>query len=667
VNGWEPKASIHPAAEAALAFLAGVAFFVLAAAAIPVRDIDALIVLLGVIYLCVVLVAARRLGPLYAVPLAIAGGLAFDSFYIPPTRNFGAHDWQNWLVVAIYISMGVLIGMLGAYSQRRGEASERARSVLADEQAALRRVATLVAREVPPPEVFAAVAREVGQLLGVDATHIGRFEPGGLVIGVASWSREGSHVPIGTQLSLEGPSVTAAVSRSGRPARMDSYEGIAAPVADAIRELGIRSSVGVPIVVEGRPWGVMAVSSKGHEPLPADTEARTAHFTELVAMAISNTEARAEVKSLADEQAALRRVATLVAHGVPASELFGAVAEEVGRLLGTDLAGMIRYETDDTATPVATWAAVGEHPDVGGRWPLERDPGLVVAIARTRRPARIDDYEDSPGRIAAFARDVLGIRSSVGGPIVVEGRLWGALVVHSTHSEPLPADTESRLMNFTELIATAIANTDSRTQLTASRARVLAAADDARRRVVRDLHDGAQQRMVHTLVMLKQAQRALREGDGQAESLLGEALVQADEATEELRELAHGILPSVLAHGGLRSGVNALASRMHLPLTVDVPAERFPPAIEASAYFVVAEALTNVAKHSHAERAEVKAWVDDAALHVEVRDDGVGGAKPDRAGLVGLDDRVAALGGRLDLESPRGGGTRVAATLPLPV
>src|SRR5919106_344301 len=203
-------------------------------------------------------------------------------------------------------------------------------------------------------------------------------------------------------------------------------------------------------------------------------------------------------------------------------------------------------------------------------------------------------------------------------------------------------------------------------ELTASRARLLTAGDEARRRLVRDLHDGAQQRLVHTIVTLKLAQQATRGNDGQAESHLGEALEQAEEANAELRELAHGILPAILAHGGLRAAVGAVVQRIDLPVEVDVPAARFPPEVEASAYFVIAEALTNVMKHAQAERADVRASVDDGVLRLEIRDDGVGGARAGGSGLLGLEDRLATLGGRLRIDSPAGSGTRLEATLPLP-
>jgi signal transduction histidine kinase len=261
---------------------------------------------------------------------------------------------------------------------------------------------------------------------------------------------------------------------------------------------------------------------------------------------------------------------------------------------------------------------------------------------------------------------VRDVNVAVGAPIVVDGRLWGCIAVSWHGGEPPPADTEERMAHFAELLDTAIANADSRDQLTASRVRLMTEGDEARRRVVRDLHDGAQQRLVHTIVTLKLAQRAFQAEDGKAELLVGEALGHAERSNAELRELAHGILPSVLAHGGLRAGVHAFTARLDLPVRVDVLAERFTADVEATAYFIVAEALTNVVKHAHAERAEVRVSVEDEVLRVEIRDDGVGGADPDGHGLVGLGDRATALGGRLEIESPAGGGTRVEAAIPLP-
>lgn len=290
---------------------------------------------------------------------------------------------------------------------------------------------------------------------------------------------------------------------------------------------------------------------------------------------------------------------------------------------------------------------------------------LTSIVRRTERPARLEQFAELDGAIGELAKD-FGVRASVGVPIIVDGRLWGVTVAIWQGDASPPPDTEARMSQFAGLLDTAIANADSRDQLTASRARLVTAGDEARRRVVRDLHDGAQQRLVHTIVTLKLAQRSFRDRDGKAESLLGEALEQAERGNAELRELAHGILPAVLTRGGLRAGVDAVVNRIDIPVAVNVPAERLQTEIEASAYFIVAEALTNVVKHSNAESARVRASVEDGVLQVEVRDDGIGGADPDSHGLVGMADRVSALGVRLSVQSPAGGGTVVTATLPLP-
>ena len=240
------------------------------------------------------------------------------------------------------------------------------------------------------------------------------------------------------------------------------------------------------------------------------------------------------------------------------------------------------------------------------------------------------------------------------------------MIATSKGANPFPAETESRLQNFTELVATAISNTEARTELAASRARLVAAADEERRRVVRDLHDGAQQRMVHTVITLKLAEGELQDQGGRASELVKEALAHAQSASAEVRELAHGILPGVLTRGGLPAAIRALASRMTVPVEIDVSTPRLPEQIEATAYFVVAEALTNVAKHACAQHASVTGRVDNGGLRIEVRDDGEGGARTEGGGLIGLRDRVATLEGTLTVDSPPGGGTVVTATIPPP-
>ena len=239
------------------------------------------------------------------------------------------------------------------------------------------------------------------------------------------------------------------------------------------------------------------------------------------------------------------------------------------------------------------------------------------------------------------------------------------IVAYRRGAASFPPNTESRIADFTELVAMAVVNAESQHQLTASRARLLTEADAVRRRIVRDLHDGAQQRLVHSSITLGLAQRELEQGNGAAQELIAEAVGHMQQANEELRELAHGILPAVLTRGGLRGGIKALVARLDLDVKVDLPPVRFPAEIEASAYFIVAEALTNIVKHARAESAAVSASIDDGMLQVEVRDDGIGGADPSGRGLVGINDRVTALGGQFSIESPASGGTVLTATLPI--
>jgi len=330
-------------------------------------------------------------------------------------------------------------------------------------------------------------------------------------------------------------------------------------------------------------------------------------------------ESRDELEALAGEQAALRRVATLVARGVAPSQVFAAVCEEVRRLLGASSTSLIRYEADGTA--------------------------ILVASDGEREAA------DQPG--------------TIGAPIVVDGRLWGVMEAAWTPGRGLSAGTENRMTQFTELVATTIANADSRAQLADSRARVVGAADEERRRMVRNIHDGAQQRLVQTIVTLKLAREAAERGDEIGE-LVGDALDNAQQATDELRQLAHGIHPPILSRGGLRPAIESLVAQLSLPVAHDVAAERLPAAIEENAYYFVSEALTNVIKHSGAERAHVRALVEDSVLRIEVRDDGVGGAEPgEGSGLIGLRDRVEALGGTIVIVSPPGGGTSLHLDIPV--
>jgi signal transduction histidine kinase len=543
------------------------------------------------------------------------------------------------------------------------EAEIRELARLVEEQAALRRVATVVARGAPSASLFAVVAEQVASVLRVPFVSIARYEPDGTATECAGRAERGELPPVGTRWSLDGTNVLAEVRESGRPARIDDDTGLKGATAETVRDVGIRSAVGIPIVVAGQLWGAIVALSPAKEPLPADTESRLANFSELVAMAISNENARAEVERLAEEQAALRRVATMVARGASPEEVFVKVAEEVAQLLGVDSAAIQRYEPEGDATVVGNWGTLGEAFRIGSRLQLDGD-SVIALVYRTGRPVRVDDYEHTSGSAVARAR-MVGLRSGAGSPIVVDGRLWGALGVATTRAEPMPVGAEWRVAEFTELVATAISNIQARSDLAASRARVVAASDKTRRQIERDLHDGAQQRLVHILLNLKHAREAVRTEPEAVPALVAEALEHAEQATVELRELVHGILPPVLLQGGLRAAVKTLARRMPVPVEIDVPVGRFPSAVEATAYFVVAEALTNVAKHSRARLATVVARVEDSTLELQVRDDGVGGARPDGSGFVGLADRLAVFDGQLRVDSPLGGGTLIAASIPV--
>jgi PAS domain S-box-containing protein len=558
---------------------------------------------------------------------------------------------------------GAVVAFTDIEDRLRAEQVLRERDAeLATREGALRRIASLVAGGAASSEVFAAIAREVGRVTGLPMVALWRYEGDTTATVIGAWSEHPHPFQAGTRWPLDGPTICAKVLKTGLPTRIDDFTKVPGTIAEAARGTRIRACAGAPIIVDGAVWGAMSADAIEPAPLPDGIEARLAGFTELVATAVASSTSREQLAALADEQAALRRVATLVAHQAAPAEIFAAVADEVARLLRVEDTTIFRYEDDGTATAVADR---GDRPvplAIGSRMPLDGDSATAL-VRRTGRPARIDDFSDATGPLADYTR-IAGIGSTVGSPIVVDGRLWGAMIAATRSDARMPPSTESRMGQFTELVATAISNVQARSDLAASRARIAAAADEERRRVVQDLHDGAQQRLVHTVLTLKLASRAF-DDDDRARALVTEALEQAESAIAELRELAHGILPRALSHGGLRAGAETLASRMPVPIECDVSVDQLPPAIEATAYFVLAESLTNVAKHARASRVTVAARVEDGMLTIRVRDDGVGGARPNGPGLLGLADRLAVLGGRLRVESPAGGGTAVLAELPL--
>jgi signal transduction histidine kinase len=565
---------------------------------------------------------------------------------------------------------------------RRGTSGEAARAAagadvlmgtppgdrIAEEQKALRRVAMLAARAAVPEEVFAAVAAEAGRLLGADQTAMDRYDfPDSAMTTVARWSATGDVPETGHRTPLGGRNVSTLVLETGEPARMDDFSQASGPAADIAREHGIRSIAGAPVIMEGLLWGVLNVASTGGEPLPADAEARLVAFTELAGTAIANAQARVKLREYADEQVALRRVATLVAGEAPPEKVFAAVAEETGRLLGAEFAGMSRYDPDGMATIVGTWSrtgtpwpmAVGVPLSLGGR-------NVTTLVHQTGKPARIDDYDDSSGKFADAAH-AANVRSAVGVPITVEGRLWGAVLVGSMRKASLPPDTEARLAAFTELVGTAIANAEAQAALAASRARIVAAADEARRRIERDLHDGAQQRLITLALRLRELQTTAPPGSEDLVNRLDGVAAGLETALAELRETARGIHPVVLAERGLRPALAALVRHCSIPVDLQVRvAGRLPGLVEIAAYYVVSEALANTAKHAGASAVRVEVAAREGVLRVRVRDDGRGGAVFGRgSGLVGLKDRVEALGGRITLHSPPGAGTTLEVHIPV--
>jgi signal transduction histidine kinase len=457
------------------------------------------------------------------------------------------------------------------------------------------------------------------------------------------------------------------VFETGRSARLNDFADASGAVGVTAREAGYRSAVGTPIMVEGRLWGVMTAASSAEQPLPPDTEVRLASFTELVATAIANTESRAAVALLAEQQTALRRVATLVAEAASPEQVFSAIGEEVNGLLAAEHSTIVRLEGDGEVTLVASCGIASGVRALGGRFTPE--PGWVLdAVINSGLAARNDDYETASEEGVPGVIRRLGIRSSVAAPIVVEGALWGVTIV-ATRRERFPEGTEQRLEEFTALAATAIANAESRSELAASRRRIVAASDDARRRIERDLHDGTQQRLVSLTLGLRAAEADVPPESGALRTELSAIAAGLTETLTDLQELSRGIHPAILSQGGLVPALRTLARRSTIPVDLDLDIEpdlRLPAPIEIGAYFVASEALANATKHARASRIEVSLAPCDGSLRLSIRDDGVGGADAARgSGLLGLTDRVEALGGTIDIESAPAEGTSLVVTLPL--
>jgi len=366
---------------------------------------------------------------------------------------------------------------------------------------------------------------------------------------------------------------------------------------------------------------------------------------------------------LAEEQAALRRVATLVASSPAPERVFAAVTEEAGRLLGARSAGTVRFD-EEAAVIVGRWnRGEGSGFEVETLVPYTDPNGPTARLAR--EGGRIDDYTDVPGEAARMMRDA-GYSSSVAAPIIAGGRTWGALFVLSA-GEPFTPDAEQRLRDFGELVALALESAEAHDQLNASRARIVEASVTERRRLERNLHDGAQQRLVTLALHLRMAQECLRDDPSAAEAMLEDVGEDLKLALAELRDLARGLHPAVLTDRGLVPALQSLANRAPFQVeVVGVPSVRLTESVEAAVYYVVAESITNAAKHAGASEAQIELSTTDEKVVLEIRDNGSGGANlASGSGIRGLADRIEALGGQFELRSPAGAGTVVRAELPL--
>jgi signal transduction histidine kinase len=376
-----------------------------------------------------------------------------------------------------------------------------------------------------------------------------------------------------------------------------------------------------------------------------------------------------KLRRVAEEQVALRRVATLVARAVSPYEVFEAVAAELGRILAADFVVISRFEPDRMETVVGSWRPEDHAeaaPRVGSCWSLE-GRSLESAVERTGRPARMTDYQHATSGIGVWAR-TRGVRSGAGCPVVVEGRLWGVVIAFSTGEEPQPEGVEARMIDYTELVGTAIANAESRAKLTAARARLVAATDETRRRIERDLHDGAQQRLVSLGLELRTAEAAVPDGQNLLRERLSTTAAGLSDVLEDLQEISRGLHPAILSKGGLNPAIKALVRRAGVPVELNLHVDRrFDERIEVAVYYIVAEALTNATGHPGTSLVRVRLDVVDDEISLSVEDDGVGEAAVGGggSGLIGLKDRVEALGGTVEVERPDGKGTRLIVRIPL--
>ncbi|MER7005904.1 DUF4118 domain-containing protein [Dactylosporangium sp. NPDC000555] len=559
----------------------------------------------GIIYIVGVLVVSVVWGRWLGVATALASAVAFAVFHVPPFGGLTVPDLQDVAGLAVFLIVALATSALADLS--------RLRTVEAEESDLTAEMARLLLHADDLAAVLPAVARRIAR-----------------------------------SLELPGAAIHLAVVP-------DDNRHSAFPLqAGAVRLGTLLVPVDVPerTLRRLRERVVPSLASLLH----AGCE-RAATLGSLEA-------SRERLGRLAAEQAALGRVAKLVACGGRPPEVFDAITTELHGLLGEHSTWLLRYEADGTVSVVSTNLS-GLQPDEM-RWPLQGE-SIPALVRDSNRSARMDSFQHATGPAADLARK-LGVRSAVGLPIVVEGRLWGVAAVASARPEPMPPGTEARVAGFVGLAAAAIADADSRAELAASRARLVAAADQARQRIERNLHDSALQHFLAVAMQLGAAQAGLPPEQEQTRAELSRALRSLNTAVDNLREITRGIHPTLLAAGGLPPALKALARRSPVPVDLDLDPRtgpRMPTVVEVAAYHVVSEALTNAARHARASMVRVQVATRDGTLHLSIRDDGVGGADPHRGtGLTALQDRIEALGGNLAITSPTGGGTLLLATIP---
>jgi signal transduction histidine kinase len=565
---------------------------------------------LGVLYLIGLLLVASVWGLTLGLSTAVASTIVFDYFLIPPAWSLRLTRSDDLAILGVFTAISLLACALARLSQLlSAEMKAREEADLSAE------LARLLLRAPELSAVLQAAARRLARALGLPSASIER--------GVIASDERHEAFP------LHGDEMLATLLVP---------TGLPRPV---IRRLQERVVPSLEVLLEA------------------------ARERQGVADALRDS--RDELARIADEQASLRRLATLVAHAAPPTEVFHAVAREMGRILGAMHTLVARYEPVATAVTVGNW---NDRPDLDATMPLHShwtlEPGTVSElVARTGAPARVDAYMGA-GPLTRRLR-ARGIVSSVGCPIVVGRSLWGVAIVSASTPEPLPDDTEMRMLEFTELAAAAIANTQSNADLRASRARVVAAADEARRRIERDLHDGTQQRLVSLGLEMRGIEEMVPPELDDIRTQLTRTAKSLEDTVVDLQELSRGLHPAILSKGGLRPALMVLARRSAIPVELDVSVSgRLAPRFEVTVYYVVSEALTNAAKHAFASVVHVELGMDGRTLRLSIRDDGVGGADPScGSGLVGLTDRVEAIGGKISIVSPARGGTSLLVELPL--